>query len=69
MTFTDELRQLLLAHPDVNRLCRDANVCRQSVWRFLAGKRDLRMRTIDKLAKAMRLRLVKEWSWQDQSAR
>jgi transcriptional regulator with XRE-family HTH domain len=58
-SLSDQLRALIdAAGPSVYELARDAGVDRSVLSRFLAGKRTITLETADRLAKALKLRLV-----------
>lgn len=58
-SLSDQLRRIIKADaPSLYRLAEDAGVDRSVLSRFVAGKRGLTTDTLDRLAVALRLRIV-----------
>jgi hypothetical protein len=59
-SISDQLRAFILQDPrSPTRLAKEAGIDPSNVFRFLTGKRGINSKSIDKLARLLRLELVK----------
>ncbi len=58
-TVSDQLRDALSKADSLYELAKEAEVDRSVLSRFMSGERTLTLTTVDKLAKVLKLRLVR----------